>query len=406
MTDLHAMLLRLFEVMSREPLSWSVAVILGALFWAWLVRALVRGLNAGRYHWQRRLRVWMGVAPERQIGELFWLQLLMHLVLWPLVSHVVLRIWGLHDEAEELLVALFSEGISVGKTTVVPGKLLLGLLWFLLLFTLTRWLKKKMEFGWLPKTGIEFSTRESLATLFGYITFVIAAVAGLSVAGLDFSKIAIVAGALSVGIGFGLQNVVNNFVSGLILLFERPVRTGDYIFVSGTEGFVRKIRIRSTEILTADRESVIIPNSDLLSNPLRNRDLRDAYARVVIKVGVAYDSDVHRVRDLLLQLANANPHVVREGRVAGLPGPMAMLMDFGDNALLFELRAYVMEVDVRLSVSSDLRFNIVDAFRREGIEIPFPQRDVWIKRMPEVVVGASAASKSDAAPVARSQGRA
>ncbi|AXQ29221.1 mechanosensitive ion channel family protein [Solimonas sp. K1W22B-7] len=376
----------LFQYMSQEPLKWSVLVLLGALAWAWLLHKLFRTLNAGRYSWQRRLRVWMGVAPNRSIGELFWLLLAMHLVLWPIVAHAVLRIWGLHDEARDLLVAVFSDGITFGKTTVVPGKLLMGALWFVLLFTFTRWLKKKMEFGWLPRTGIEFSTRESLATLFGYVTFLIAAIAGLSVAGLDFSKIAIVAGALSVGIGFGLQNIVNNFISGLILLFERPVRTGDYIFVSGTEGIVRKIRIRSTEIQTAERESVIIPNSDLLSNPLRNRDLRDPYGRVVIKLGVAYGSDPDKVRRVLLRLAFANPHVVRENQISGLIGPAVYLVDFGENALMFELRAYVLEVDQRLSVSSDLRYAIVEAFKREGIDIPFPQRDVWVRGLPAAKV--------------------
>ncbi|HSW15494.1 MAG TPA: mechanosensitive ion channel domain-containing protein [Solimonas sp.] len=383
MMQLRPLMEALFHHMSQQPLKWSVLVLAGALVWVWLLSFLFRTLNEGRYSWQRRFRVWMGVSPEKRIGELFWLLLAMHLVLWPVVAHAVLRIWGLHDEARDLLVAVFSDGITFGKTTVVPGKVLLGSLWFVLLFTLTRWLRKKMEFTWLPKTGIEFSTRESLATLFGYITFVIAAVAGLSVAGLDFSKIAIVAGALSVGIGFGLQNIVNNFISGLILLFERPVRTGDYIFVSGTEGIVRKIRIRSTEIQTAERESVIIPNSDLLSNPLRNRDLRDAYGRIVIKVGVAYGSDTEKVRTLLLRLAGANPHVVRETQVSGLIGPAVYLLDFGENALLFELRAYVLEVDARLSVASDLRFAIIAAFRREGIEMPFPQRDIWMRQLPE-----------------------
>jgi len=389
--ELRGFVENLFRYMSAEPLKWSVLVVLGALAWAWLLHFLFRTLNEGRYAWQRRFRVWMGVAPAKRIGELFWLLLAMHLCLWPVVAHAVLRIWGLHDEGRDLLVALFTDGMKFGKTTVVPGKLLLGALWFILLFTFTRWLKKKMEFGWLPKTGIEFSTRESLATLFGYVTFVIAAVAGLSVAGLDFSKIAIVAGALSVGIGFGLQNIVNNFISGLILLFERPVRTGDYIFISGTEGIVRKIRIRSTEIQTAERESVIIPNSDLLSNPLRNRDLRDSYGRIAIKLGVAYGSDAEKVRRLLLQLANANPNVVRENQVSGLIGPTAYLVDFGDSALLFELRAYVLEVDARLSVASDLRYAILEAFRREGIGMPFPQREVWMHAPPDVAATAPTA---------------
>jgi len=372
----------ILRAMSREPLYWSLLLVAGAAVLLRLLHFLARTLNAGRFGWQRRLRVWMGVSPERRIGELSWLLLVLHLVLWPIVLYVVLRIWGLHDEARELIHALFSDGLRFGKTTVVPGKLLLGLLWFVLLFSFTRWLKTKIELSWLPRSGIELSVRESVATLFGYITFVIAALVGLSVAGLDLGKIAIVAGALSVGIGFGLQNIVNNFVSGLILLFERPVRTGDYIHVAGTEGVVRKIRIRSTEIQTLDRETVIVPNSELLSNPLKNLNLRDDYGRVIIKLGVAYGSDTLKVRQLLLDLAEANAGVIREGQVAGLTGPIVFLTDFGDNALGFELRAYVLEVDARLSVASELRFAIEAAFRREGIVIPFPQREVWLRPPP------------------------
>jgi small-conductance mechanosensitive channel len=214
-----------------------------------------------------------------------------------------------------------------------------------------------------------------VATLFGYITFVIAVLVGLSYAGLDLSKLAIVAGALSVGIGFGLQNIVSNFVSGLILLFERPVRTGDFISVTGAEGVVRKMRIRATEIETGDRETIIVPNSNLLSNPVRNRNLRTRMSRVVLTVGVAYGTDPERVRVVLKEVAVKHPLVRGEA--------MVLFTNFGASSLDFELSASIADVDAKGQVASDLRFSISAAFRDAGIEMPFPQQDVYIRSVPE-----------------------
>ncbi len=373
---------QLMDVLGANPLRWS-GVILGTVCGSMLVlHYLVRTLNDGRYAWQRRLRLRLGVAPGKRIGELRWWLLSLHLLVWPLVAYLLLRIWGLHDEGRGLVSALFSHGLTVGSVTVVPGKLLFGLLAFMVLFTFTRWLKKKIEYDWLTLAGIEHSTREAVGTLFGYATFIIAAIIGLSSAGLDFTKLAIVAGALSVGVGFGLQTIVNNFVSGLILMFERPVRSGDYVFVGQTQGFVRKIRIRSTEIESWDRETIIVPNSDLLNSHLRNLNLRDQYGRITIPIGVAYGSDTELVRRTLLEVALGHPGVIREGQVRDLGDPSVLFVDFGDSSLNFELRAYVFESTKRLAVASDLRFAIDAAFRKAGIDIPFPQRDVWVRGLP------------------------
>lgn len=386
---------RLMDLLGQNPMQWTSAILIIVCLWVMATHFLAQTLNAGRYGWQRRIRAWLGVAPDKKIGELRWLLLSLHLVLWPLVAYVLLRIWGLHDEGRGLVEALFSRGVTIGSSSVVPGKLLLGLLAFVVLFTFTRWLKRKIEFDWLPRTGIEHSTREAVATLFGYATFIIAAIVGLSSAGLDFTKLAIVAGALSVGIGFGLQNIVNNFVSGLILMFERPVRTGDYIFVGQTQGFVRRMRIRSTEIESWDRETIIVPNSDLLSSHLRNLNLRDEYGRVIVPVGVAYGSDTALVKRTLLEVALAHEDVICEGQTRDLPGPSVFFVNFGASSLDFELRAYVKESDKRISVASDLRFAIEASFRRVGIQMPFPQQEVWIRSLPT-----QAAAPGSGAPLA------
>jgi small-conductance mechanosensitive channel len=173
----------------------------------------------------------------------------------------------------------------------------------------------------------------------------------------------LVAGALSVGIGFGLQSIVSNFVSGLILLAERPIRVGDAIVVKGEEGWVRRVRVRATEIETYDRASVIIPNSELITGVVKNWTRANTLGRIVIKVGASYGSDPEKVRDLLTGLAKAHPQIVQS------PPPGAYLLGFGQTALEFELRCIVLNVENALSVKSDLHFAIIKAFKEAGIEM-------------------------------------
>jgi potassium-dependent mechanosensitive channel len=380
-----------------NPLQSSGLVLVLAALLVMLMHRLVAGLNSGRHAWQQRLRERLGVIPGKPIGELRWLLVALHLVLWPLVAWALLHMWGLHERGQSLTALLFTGGLRIGSVSVVPGKLLLGLIYFLVLLTFTRWLRRKIERDWLPHTGVENSTRESIATVFGYFTFVLAIVVGLSSAGFDFTKLAIVAGALSLGIGFGLQNIVNNFVSGLIILFERPLRLGDYVVVGQTQGFVRRIRIRATEIETWDRETVIVPNSDLLSNHLRNLNLRDRFGRVVVAVGVAYGSDTEKVKQVLLAAARAHPMVLQEDEVFGISGPSVVFANFGASSLDFELRAYVRDSEKRTRTASDLRFAIDAAFRDAGIEIPFPQQDVWVRGLPQAATSPGARADTDSA---------
>jgi small-conductance mechanosensitive channel len=199
---------------------------------------------------------------------------------------------------------------------------------------------------------------------------VIAVALAIAVMGIDLTNIALVAGALSVGIGFGLQNVVNNFVSGLILLVERPIKVGDWVVIGGKEGFVKRVNFRATEVETWQRASVIIPNAEILSTAVTNWTHKDRYGRIEIRVGVAYGSDVDKVRDVLLTAAREHE------RVLDYPEPFVLFMDFGDSSLNFELRCFTADVLYRPRIASDLRFEIDHRFRDQGIEIPFPQRVV------------------------------
>ncbi|MDH5182146.1 MAG: mechanosensitive ion channel, partial [Gammaproteobacteria bacterium] len=175
------------------------------------------------------------------------------------------------------------------------------------------------------------------------------------------------------------QNIVNNFVSGLILLFERPIKTGDWIVVGGTEGYVRKIRMRSTQIQTFDRADVIVPNSELIASQVTNWMLQDARGRIHVPVGVAYDSDVDKVQVLMMQAANNHPDIIKHDPETL---PTVLFRRFGNSALEFELRAHIVNIDKRLQVISDLNFAIIRLFRENGIEIPYPQQDLHIRNWP------------------------
>ncbi|NKF22655.1 mechanosensitive ion channel family protein [Solimonas marina] len=373
---------------AQAPLLSTLVIVALALATSISLHWLVRSLQADRYRWQQRMRVWLGVERGQRIGELSWLLAAIDLLLLPITVYLLLHVWGLHDTGQAFLRALFTSGFTVGGIRIVVGKLLFGVVLFGILFTATRWLKRKLELDWLVRANVEPATREAAATLFGYVTFIVVALICLTFAGVDLSKLAIVAGALSVGIGFGLQNIVSNFVSGIILLFERPIRSGDYINVGGSEGTVRRMRIRATEIETPDRETLIVPNSILLSGQVRNRDLRSRYGRVVLPVSVAYGSDLRRVQKILLDLATQHPGVVSAGQIAGVSGPGVSFTSFGASSLDFELSAQILEASQKGSIASDLRFAIDAAFREAGIEMPYAQTDVHVRSMPEPPIAA------------------
>ena len=341
-----------------------------------MFQELYQGLEHGTEDWHRAVRRALGLKAGDHFPGLRSLRLLTLAAIWAGFAWLLLKIWGISDPVLQEAYRYLVEGFTVGSLTIVPSRLLLGALAFTLLLAVAGWFRTRLERRWLPQTRLDHGAREAIAAITGYSGVAIAALVGLGVAGFEFTNLAIVAGALSLGIGFGLQNVVNNFVSGLILLFERPIRTGDWISVGDTEGYVRKIRIRSTQIQTFDKADVIVPNSDLISGQVTNWMLGDPRGRVRVPVGVAYGSDTQLVKRLLLQVAREHPDVITDGT---MPEPWVLFRAFGDSALEFELRAYIRNIDRRLMVVSDLNFAIDAMFREHGIEIPFPQRDLHLR---------------------------
>jgi small-conductance mechanosensitive channel len=252
-------------------------------------------------------------------------------------------------------------GFKIGEIRVSFQTILAAIVILVLLLVVVRLMQRWLERELLPRTALEPSLQLSIVTIFGYVGAITAIALALSGLGFDLQKIALIAGALSVGIGFGLQSIVSNFVSGLILLTERPIRVGDSIVVKGEEGWVRRVRVRATEIETFDRASVIIPNSEFITGVVKNWTRANRLGRIVVKVGVGYETDPDRVRDILTDIANAHPQIVQS------PPPAAYLVAFGETALEFELRCVVTEVEKGLSVRSEIHYAIIQRFREAGI---------------------------------------
>ena len=346
-----------------------------------LFRDLFNSLDEGAYGWCRKLHTTLGVPAGQKIPGLIWLRLFTTIIIWGGFAYILIVTWDYTGSIIEHIRNYVVNGFELGQFRFVPSRILWALLIFGLIITLSSWIRSQLENNWLKMTTMGMGARDALVTITGYVLFLTAILAGLSAAGFDFSNIAIIAGALSVGIGFGLQNIVNNFVSGLILLFERPIRKGDWIIVGTTEGYVKDIRIRSTIIQTFDRSDVIVPNSELISGQVTNMMLYDVRGRAIIPVGVTYGCDTEKVQQILMNIIENHSNVVTDG---ASPDPAVLFRGFGDSSLDFEIRAYLYNVDSRLKTISDVNFAIDKAFRENGIEIPFPQRDLHIRSMPDM----------------------
>lgn len=310
----------------------------------------------------------MKMAAGIRFGLWLVFALVLVAVLWWLAPQLLARLDA--DVARLLAEPLF----HLGELAVSP-LLVFKLLLFLILLTLAARLTRRfLRDRILPRTSMDAGQRYALGRIAGYAVFVLGLIIGLQSVGVDLSSLVVVGGALGIGVGFGLQSIASNFVSGLVLLVERPVKLGDRVEVGDTYGDVVRIAGRSTWVRTNDNVVIIIPNSEFINNRVTNWTANDRQVRFSLPVGVSYGSDPEKVRQILFDVAQRHPDVMAD------PGPEVLFVGFGDSSLDFSLRVWTInQVQTPRRLKSDLYFAIFQAFREQGIEIPFPQRDLHLK---------------------------
>jgi len=274
----------------------------------------------------------------------------------------------------------FTEERTVGTLNITIGGIFALIIILLVTFTISRFLKFIVEDVTLKRSKLPRGVPVAISVTIRYFLIILGVMFALSSAGIELGKFSLLAGALGVGIGFGLQNIVNNFISGLILVYERPLQVGDTIEVESLLGQVNRIGIRSSNVRTFDGAEVLVPNGNLISNQLINWTLSDNKRRIEIKVGVSYGSDPNRVLKILEQVAMDNEDALKE------PPPRALFEAFGDSSLIFRLLFWV-PYTIGIGTKSDIAIGIFNRFKENNIEIPFPQVDLHMKEPREKPIG-------------------
>lgn len=264
--------------------------------------------------------------------------------------------------------------ISLGDSKLTIGLVLTLILSFVALFVISEWVRRFLVKQVLKKTQIANGTKESIGTMVKYLIIVGGFFSILQTNGIDLSAFGVLAGAIGVGIGFGLQNITNNFISGLIILFEQPIKVGDRIEVGDVSGDVVKISARATTVVTNDNISIIVPNSQFIDSAVINWSHNEHKIRFNFPVGVSYKEDPEKIKSILIDIAKANPGVLEN------PLPDVLFDSYGDNSLNFNLRIWTSDyVNKPKVLQSQLYYAIFKRFTAEKIEIPYPQRDLHLR---------------------------
>jgi small-conductance mechanosensitive channel len=320
---------------------------------------------------------------------------LVQLLIWGLIFANILVDWGLYSLPFEAVQGLLAFGFMVGSKKITVGLVLAAVAILYGSFLVSWAVQTVFMEEVLRRRQVELGVRMSMARLLHYVLVLVGFMIALSALGFDLKNITILGGALGIGIGFGLQTVVSNFVCGLILLFERPIKVGDVIELGDQKGTVKKLGLRATVVQTFDQAEVVVPNTDLISNPVTNWTLADRRVRLTVPVGVAYGSDVALVMKTLTEIAEENTLVLKD------PAPQVLFSALGSSSLDFEFRVWIADFNDLRQVQSELLVEIDRRFRELDIEIPFPQSDLHLRSVdqsaavslqPSGIKGTSAAS--------------
>lgn len=277
-------------------------------------------------------------------------------------------------EAWQLLSRILTHKIITLHGTEITGVSVLGMGAILFVsFIIAKYARYLVRIWCERRADLDAGFQFTIMRLTNYLIIGIGIATSLEFIGIDLTSLAIVLSFLSVGIGFGMQNIASNFIAGLIVLFERPIKLGDWVTIGNTNGEVKEINLRSTIVNTGDNVSIIVPNAQFLSQEVVNWSYGDAKIQLHVLIGVAYGSDIEQMTRILLEVARQHPGVLDE------PKPRVWMTGFGDSSLNFELLVWLADPRERRQRISDLNFAIEAAFRSAGIQIPFPQRDVHIK---------------------------
>ena len=339
-----------------------VALVATLLFLA--IRAFTRETGEGRHAVGLVLEEKFGLdGPRRQ--QLAWLtEAALSLTLFIVALPLLMLQWGFSsaDIRDWLKSALF--GFEIGQFKISLVRILVGILLFTAVLFATRLIQRRLRETVLLPPRLDAGIANSIDTAVGYAGTALGVIIAVSYAGFDITNLAIVAGALSVGIGFGLQSIVNNFVSGLILLIERPIKVGDWVVVGNEQGNVRRISVRSTEIETFDRASLIVPNSELITGRVLNWTHRNALGRVVLKFNAGPNADPNKVLAILRASAHHHPHVLRD------PEPLAVFEGYTSTSTDYSLRVLLADINQGLKVQSDLRIAAFEALKAADVDLP------------------------------------
>lgn len=279
------------------------------------------------------------------------------------------------NEFFEIIINIFDARLfTLANTEITLWSLISFTFSIIVLLYIASTIRNILENRILTRYKLDIGVRQSIATIVRYVILIIGFIVIVQTAGIDLTALGLLAGAVGVGIGFGLQNITNNFISGIIILFERPIKVGDRIEVANVRGDVVKISARATTVVTNDNISIIVPNSDFISSTVTNWSHNDRMVRFNFPVGVSYKEDPANIKKLLLEVATENKGVLKN------PAPDILFDEFGDSSLNFNLRVWTSQYTDRPNVlKSQLYYSVFEKFKENNVEIPFPQRDLHIR---------------------------